>query len=93
MANGKKRVERIPKEWVEEFRGLRYRQHKPDGTVIAAEWLTDFPAVSLGAALSLPAPRVCLPARNLPAEPADPCSLGIPRLLPAPGRSDQCQKR
>jgi len=31
-----------------EVRVLRYRQHKPDGTVIQAEWLTDFPAAKLG---------------------------------------------
>lgn len=29
-------------------RVLRYRQHKPDGTVIEAEWLTDFPTAKLG---------------------------------------------
>lgn len=29
-------------------RVLRYRQHKPDGTVIQAEWLTDFPIAKLG---------------------------------------------
>jgi hypothetical protein len=29
-------------DW-ETVRVLRYRQHKPDGTVIEAEWLTDFP--------------------------------------------------
>jgi len=31
-----------------EVRVLRYRQHKPDGTVIQAEWLTDFPVSKLG---------------------------------------------
>ncbi len=31
-----------------EVRVLRYRQHKPDGTVIQAEWLTDFPVAMLG---------------------------------------------
>ena len=31
-----------------EVRVLRYRQHKPDGTVIQAEWLTDFPVAQLG---------------------------------------------
>jgi hypothetical protein len=31
-----------------EVRVLRYRQHKPDGTVIQAEWLTDFPVAKLG---------------------------------------------
>jgi hypothetical protein len=31
-----------------EVRALRYRQHKPDGTVIQAEWLTDFPMAKLG---------------------------------------------
>jgi hypothetical protein len=31
-----------------EVRVLRYRQHKPDGTVIQAEWLTDFPISKLG---------------------------------------------
>ena len=29
-------------------RVLRYRQHKPDGTVIQAEWLTDFSIAKLG---------------------------------------------
>ena len=29
-------------------RVLRYRQHKPDGTVVQAEWLTDFPVAKLG---------------------------------------------
>jgi len=29
-------------------RVMRYRQHKPDGTVIQAEWLTDFPIRKLG---------------------------------------------
>jgi hypothetical protein len=29
-------------------RVLRYRQHKPDGTVIQAEWLTDFSIANLG---------------------------------------------
>jgi hypothetical protein len=29
-------------------RAMRYRQHKPDGTVIQAEWLTDFPKAKLG---------------------------------------------
>jgi hypothetical protein len=29
-------------------RVLRYRQHKPDGTVIQAEWLTNFPLAKLG---------------------------------------------
>jgi Transposase DDE domain len=29
-------------------RVLRYRQHKRDGTVIQAEWLTDFPIAKLG---------------------------------------------
>jgi Transposase DDE domain len=29
-------------------RVLRYRQHKPDGTLIQAEWLTDFPLAKLG---------------------------------------------
>ena len=31
-----------------EVRVLRYRQHKPDGTVVQAEWLTDFPIATLG---------------------------------------------
>jgi len=31
-----------------EVRALRYRQHKPDGTVVQAEWLTDFPIAKLG---------------------------------------------
>src|SRR5271166_5258626 len=31
-----------------EVRVLRYRQHKRDGTVIQAEWLTDFPMAKLG---------------------------------------------
>jgi Transposase DDE domain len=31
-----------------EVRVLRYRQHKPNGTVIQAEWLTDFPIAKLG---------------------------------------------
>jgi hypothetical protein len=31
-----------------EVRVLRYRQHKPDGTVVQAEWLTDFPIAKLG---------------------------------------------
>jgi hypothetical protein len=30
-----------------EVRVLRYRQHKPDGTVMQAEWLTDFPVAKL----------------------------------------------
>jgi len=29
-------------QW-ETVRVIRYRQHKPDGTVVEAEWLTDFP--------------------------------------------------
>lgn len=29
-------------------RVLRYRQHKPDGRVVQAEWLTDFPSAKLG---------------------------------------------
>ena len=29
-------------------RAMRYRQHKPDGTVIQAEWLTNFPIAKLG---------------------------------------------
>jgi hypothetical protein len=29
-------------------RVLRYRQHKPDGSVVQAEWLTDFPISKLG---------------------------------------------
>ena len=29
-------------------RVLRYRQHKPDGTVVEAEWLTNFPIAKLG---------------------------------------------
>lgn len=29
-------------------RVLRYHQHKPDGTVVQAEWLTNFPIVKLG---------------------------------------------
>jgi hypothetical protein len=29
-------------------RVLRYHQHKPDGTVVQAEWLTDFPVGKLG---------------------------------------------
>jgi len=32
----------------ERVRVLRYRQHKPDGTVIQAEWLTDFPRRQVG---------------------------------------------
>ena len=31
-----------------EVRVLRYRQHKRDGTVVEAEWLTDFPIAKLG---------------------------------------------
>ena len=31
-----------------EVRVLRYRQHKRDGTVIQAEWLTNFPIIKLG---------------------------------------------
>lgn len=31
-----------------EVRVLRYRQYKPDGKVIQAEWLTDFPLAKLG---------------------------------------------
>ena len=31
-----------------EVRALRYHQHKPDGSVIQAEWLTDFPSAQLG---------------------------------------------
>ena len=31
-----------------EVRVLRYRQHKPDGTVVQAEWLTDFSLAKLG---------------------------------------------
>lgn len=31
-----------------EVRVLRYRQHKRDGTVVQAEWLTDFSAAKLG---------------------------------------------
>lgn len=31
-----------------EVRVLRYRQHKRDGTVVEAEWLTDFPVGKLG---------------------------------------------
>jgi hypothetical protein len=31
-----------------EVRVLRYHQHKPDGTVVQAEWLTDFPIAKLG---------------------------------------------
>jgi len=31
-----------------EVRVLRYRQHKRDGTVVQAEWLTDFPIAKLG---------------------------------------------
>jgi hypothetical protein len=31
-----------------EVRVLRYRQHKPDGTVVQAEWLTDFAIAKLG---------------------------------------------
>ena len=31
-----------------EVRVLRYRQHKPDGTIIQAEWLTDFPIAKVG---------------------------------------------
>jgi hypothetical protein len=31
-----------------QVRVLRYRQHKPDGTVVQAEWLTDFPIAQLG---------------------------------------------
>jgi hypothetical protein len=30
-------------------RVLRYRQHKPDGTVVEADWLTDFPTQQIGA--------------------------------------------
>jgi hypothetical protein len=30
-----------------EVRVLRYRQHKPDGSVIQAEWLTNFPTAKL----------------------------------------------
>jgi hypothetical protein len=33
--------------WLE-VRVLRYRQHKRDGTVVQAEWLTDFPVGKLG---------------------------------------------
>jgi len=29
-------------------RVLRYRQHKPDGTVVQADWLTDFPPAQVG---------------------------------------------
>ena len=29
-------------------RVLRYRQHKPDGTVIQADWLTNFSVAKLG---------------------------------------------
>lgn len=32
----------------ERVRVLRYRQYKPDGTVIQAEWLTDFPRRQVG---------------------------------------------
>lgn len=32
----------------ETVRVLRYRQHKPDGTVIQADWLTDFPRRLVG---------------------------------------------
>jgi hypothetical protein len=32
----------------ERVRVLRYRQHKPDGTVVEAEWLTDFPRRQVG---------------------------------------------
>lgn len=31
-----------------EVRVLRYRQHKPDGSLVQAEWLTDFPVAKLG---------------------------------------------
>jgi hypothetical protein len=31
-----------------EVRVLRYRQHKRDGTIVQAEWLTDFPIAKLG---------------------------------------------
>ena len=31
-----------------QVRVLRYRQHKPDGTVVQAEWLTNFPIAKLG---------------------------------------------
>ena len=31
-----------------EVRVLRYRQHKRDGTVVQAEWLTNFPSTKLG---------------------------------------------
>jgi len=31
-------------------RVLRYRQHKPDGTVVEAYWLTDFPVKQIGSA-------------------------------------------
>lgn len=29
-------------------RVIRYRQHKPDGTTVQADWLTDFPAAQVG---------------------------------------------
>lgn len=29
-------------------RVIRYRQHKPDGTIVEAYWLTDFPSASVG---------------------------------------------
>jgi hypothetical protein len=29
-------------------RVIRYRQHKPDGTTVQAEWLTDFPSAQVG---------------------------------------------
>lgn len=29
-------------------RVIRYRQHKPDGTICAADWLTDFPTAQVG---------------------------------------------
>jgi hypothetical protein len=29
-------------------RVFRYRQHKPDGTVVEAYWLTDFPSAQVG---------------------------------------------
>jgi len=31
-----------------EVRALRYRQHKPDGSIIQAEWITNFPNSKLG---------------------------------------------
>jgi hypothetical protein len=38
-------------------RVLRYRQHKGDGRVVEAYWLTDFPTVRVGSRLRVPGDR------------------------------------